>query len=101
MALFVRKGVTAIVSLMTWTFWVLPLAYFYLPKSARAYLVPQSVEIHDLFSGPISVDPTCPQPVHSNQIDPVGYLDVCTCICTLYVYTYTYIDIHLHIYIIT
>ena len=26
------------------TFWVLPLTYFYLPKSARAYLFPQSVK---------------------------------------------------------
>ena len=38
-------------------FWVLPLAYFYLPESARAHLFPQSVEIHYFCSGPISVDP--------------------------------------------
>ena len=44
------------------TFWVLPLTYFYLPKSARAYLFPQSVKIHYFCSGPISVDPICPQP---------------------------------------
>ena len=45
------------------TFWVLPLAYFYLPKSARAYLLPQSVEVRYYFcSGPASVDPICPQP---------------------------------------
>ena len=28
------------------TFWVVPLTYFYLPKSARAYLFPQHVKIH-------------------------------------------------------
>ena len=47
------------------TFWVLPLSYGYLPKSARAYLFPQSVKIHyfwNFCSGLISVDPTCPQP---------------------------------------
>ena len=45
------------------TFWVLPLTYFYLPKSARAYLFPQSVKIHCFCSGPVSVDPifTLPQ----------------------------------------
>ena len=37
-------------------FWVLPLTYFvYLPESARAYLLPQSVEINYFCSGPISV----------------------------------------------
>ena len=44
------------------TFRVLPLTYFYLPKSARAYLFPQSVKIHDFCSGPISVDTIYPQP---------------------------------------
>ena len=43
-------------------FWVVPLTYFSLPKSARAYLFPQYVRIHYLCSGPISVDPICPQP---------------------------------------
>ena len=43
-----------------WTFWVLQSAYVYLPKSARAYLLPQSVEIHYFCCGPISV---CPQPL--------------------------------------
>ena len=38
-------------------FLVLPLTYFYLPKSARVYLLPQSVKSHYLCSGPISVDP--------------------------------------------
>ena len=31
--------------------------YSYLPGSARAYLLPQPVQIHDFCSGPISVDP--------------------------------------------
>ena len=44
------------------TFWVLPLTYFCLPKGARTYLFPQSVEINDFRSGPVSVDPICPQP---------------------------------------
>ena len=44
------------------TFWVLPLTYFYPPGNARAYLFPQSVKIHYFCSGPVSVDPTCPQP---------------------------------------
>ena len=38
------------------TLWVFPLAYLYLPKSARAYLFLQSVEIHYSCSGPISAD---------------------------------------------
>ena len=52
------------------TLWVLPLTYLYLPESARAYLFPQSVKTHHYFcSGPISVDPICPQPsrVELNQ----------------------------------
>ena len=39
------------------TFWVLPLTYLYLPKSARAYLFPQSVKIHYFCSGPTSAGP--------------------------------------------
>ena len=44
------------------TFWVLPLTYLYLPKNARAYIFPKSVKMHYFCSGPISVDPICPQP---------------------------------------
>ena len=36
--------------LFTSAFWVLPLTYLYLPKSARAYLFPHSVEIHYFFA---------------------------------------------------
>ena len=39
-------------------FRVLQLTYFYLSKSARAYLFQQSVKIDYFCSGPISVDPT-------------------------------------------
>ena len=42
------------------TFGVLPLTYFCLPKSARAYLLPQSVQMHYLCSGPIGVDQSAP-----------------------------------------
>ena len=45
------------------TFCVLPLTYFYIPKSARAYLFPQSVKINYFCSCPFSVDPIRPQPV--------------------------------------
>ena len=49
---FTRKGTTGVstngvtANLMFFdrgTFWVLPLMYFYLPKSARAYLFPQPI----------------------------------------------------------
>ena len=45
-------------------FWVLPLTYFYLPKSARAHahLFRQSVKMCCFCSRPISVVPICPQP---------------------------------------
>ena len=49
----------------TGTFWLLPLTYFSLPKSARAYPFPQSVKIDYFRNGPISVDPICPQPTPS------------------------------------
>ena len=50
------------------TFWVLPSTYLYLPKSARAYLFPQSVKTHSFCSGPISVDPIRPQPRHAQVV---------------------------------
>ena len=57
------KGVTAIFMFFDrGTFWVLPLTYCCLPESARAYLFPQSVKNNDFRSGPVSVDPICPQP---------------------------------------
>ena len=58
------SGVTANLMLLTETFWVLPLTFVYFPESARAYLFPQSVKKHYFCSGPISVDPICPQPRH-------------------------------------
>ena len=57
------NGVTANFSFFDrGAFWVLPLTYFCLTQSARAYIFPQSVKIHDLCSSPMSVDPICPQP---------------------------------------
>ena len=50
------------------TFSVLLLTNFDIPKSARAYQFPKSVKIHYFCSGPISVDPICPQPTNA----PVG-----------------------------
>ena len=59
------NGVTANLMLFDrGTFWVLPLTYFCLTKSARAYFFSQSVKHHYFCSGPISVDPICPQPRH-------------------------------------
>ena len=40
---------------------LLPLTYFYLPRSAREYRFPQSVKVQNFCSGPVSVDPICPQ----------------------------------------
>ena len=66
-----RKGTDGVSALMgslqmscflSGTCWVFPLTYFYRPKGARAYLYPQSVKINYFCSGPISVDPICPQP---------------------------------------
>ena len=54
------------------TSWVLPLTYLYLPKSAGAYLFPQSVIMHYFCSGPISVDPICPQPNNAREVIPVS-----------------------------
>ena len=58
------NGATAIVMVFDGgTFGVLPLTNCYIPKSARAYLFPQSVKMYYFCSGPISVDPICPQPI--------------------------------------
>ena len=51
------------------TFWVLPLTYLYIPQSARAYLFLQSVKTYEFCSGPISVDPICPQPTSSPRVE--------------------------------
>ena len=50
---------------------VFPLTYFYHPKSARAHLFPQLVKNHNFCSGPISVDPICPQPRNSQSNENV------------------------------
>ena len=53
------------------TFWVLPLTY--LPQSARAHLFPQFVKIHYFCSGPVSVEPICPQPI---EVEDAGLVIV-------------------------
>ena len=51
-------GVTANFTLFDrGTFWVLPLTYFYISQSARAYLFPNLSKIITF-----GVDPICPQP---------------------------------------
>ena len=57
------NGITAIL----YVFWQrdllgTPVNLLYLPKSARAYLFPQSLKNNYVCCGPISVDPVCPQP---------------------------------------
>ena len=107
------NGVTANCSFFDrWTFWVLPLSCFYLPKSARACLFPQSVKIHYFCSGPVSVDPICPQP---RQVQPIplsrhsllrGAGDVTrerhTCVSLRYVCIcmYMYVCMYIYIYMI-
>ena len=39
------------------TLWVLPLTYFYLPKSARAYLFPQPVKVITFAAAPLVLTP--------------------------------------------
>ena len=57
------NGVTANFVFLTEGFLgALPLTYFCIPKSARAYLLPQSIKMCYFCSGSISVDPMCPQP---------------------------------------
>ena len=65
------NGVTAFLMFLTEGLFVgLPLSYSDLPKSARAYLFPQSVKIHYFCSGPFSVDPICPQPEAGAVVRP-------------------------------
>ena len=55
-------GVTANLMLLDrWTFGVLPLAYFYHPKVPGRTFFPKLSTIITFCSGPISVDPVCPQ----------------------------------------
>ena len=57
------------------TFWVLLLTYFYLPKSAMAYLVTQSVKSHYFCSGPIGVEPICLRPRRHEDLPGRGLRD--------------------------
>ena len=47
-------------------------AYCCLPKSARAYLFPQSARICYFCGGPISADPICPQPTTACPAQPLN-----------------------------
>ena len=51
------------------TFWVPPLTYFYLPKSARAYLFPPICQNSLILQRPISVDPICLQSSLQNVLE--------------------------------
>ena len=84
------------------TFWVLPLTYLCLSKSARAYLFPQPVKRHYICSGPISVDPICPQPIgrllplaHRASGRGVGASGA----VYVHIYIYIYVSLSLSIYI--
>ena len=56
------NGVTADFMFFVRGTWVLPLTYFGFPKSAWACRFPQSDKLNYFCSGPMSVDPICPQP---------------------------------------
>ena len=81
-------------------FWVLPLTFFYLSKSATAYLFPQPVKIPYFCSGPISVDPICPQPrdpllaITTTMIVTFNMITATTIITTTttIIITYCYVD---------
>ena len=81
-------------------FWVLPLSYFCLPKSTRAYRFPQSVKIIDLCRGPISVDPhvsatKCLNNHNMNNSNNVYTLDwvYILNIIVILIYIYIYVSI--------
>ena len=74
------------------TFWVLPLTYFYIPRSVRAYLFPQSVNIHYFCSGPIRV-------VFWWRDFRVLPSNVCTSVFGKHMYTCVYLSLSLYIYI--
>ena len=71
-----------------------PVNLLYLPKSARAYLFPQSVKIPYFRSGPISVDPICPQPTHASH--RVNGCEVLQMLRALLWYSITYYKILYH-----
>ena len=71
-------GSLRISCVLTGTFGVLPLTYFDFPKSARAYLFPQSAKNHYFCSGHNSVDPVCPQP-RGAKLDSLSSRSVRSC----------------------
>ena len=105
-------GVTAnFMSFDRGTFCVLPLTYFYLPKSARRTFFP-NLSNSLLLLRPISVDPVCPQPSDDWRVGEAasGWGAQTTGECqphdiyiyiyiTTYIYIYIYSMEHMHIYI--
>ena len=80
-----------------------PFAYFYLPKSARAYLFPQSVKLVTFAAAPLVLTPfvrnrfrdrSCATPALSLSLSLPLSLSL-----SLYIYIYTYIYIYIYIYI--
>ena len=60
------NGVSANYSFLTRTFWVITSVHRLLySKKCQGVLFPQSVNKYCFCSGPISVDPICPQPTYS------------------------------------
>ena len=91
-----RRGSLQLSGILTETFWVLPLTYFwYLPKSARVYLFPQSVEIRYFCSSPIKCRPHL-STTNRHSLDMYTYIYI---YIYIYIYMYIYIYIYIHIYI--
>ena len=73
------------------TFWVLPLTYFYLPRSARAYLFPQSdKQIITFAAAPLASTPF----VRNQRPTPPTYIYLYLSL-SLYIYIYIYMCVHL------
>ena len=73
------------------TFWVLPLTYIDFPKVPGRTFFPQTVNVYiTCCSGPISVDPICPQPNYNLHYSII--------ICLYYLSTMVYYTIHVYYY---
>ena len=76
------------------TFRVLPLTYLYLPKSARAYLFPQSVKIITSAVAPVVSTPFVRIRLvkWARRPPKISHRSICISMC-IYIYIYTYIYI--------
>ena len=94
---------------LTGTFWSLPLTYFCLPKSARAYRFPNPSKLITFAAAPFSVDPISPQPNgarslgerrnrdrydDSCDLSGKGGVRIVSVSLSLYIYIYIYIHIY-------